>query len=146
MSVRSVFTELKGKDCAFGGGATLEKSNLIYFNPLLGFHLRYPHYELTPSPLFSFSPVYFPSLLLCLLCFLLLPQGYGKHNSQPFWLFVYCLSFLGCGRLKQGAVEETLGKRASMEVEMMTTIFVKMVMMMVEMMEACLEVDWQFLR
>lgn len=48
--------------------------------------------------------------------------------------------------MKQGAVEETLGKRASMEVEMMTTIFVKMVMMMVEMMEACLEVDWQFLR
>jgi hypothetical protein len=43
MSVRSVFTELKGKDCAFGGGATLEKSNLICFNPLLGFHLRYPH-------------------------------------------------------------------------------------------------------
>ncbi|CAK9871259.1 unnamed protein product [Sphagnum jensenii] len=88
MSVRSVFTELKGKECAFGGGATLEKSNLICFNPLLGFHLR----------------------------------------------------------LKQGAVEETLGKRALMEVEMMTTIFVKMVMMMVEMMEACLEVDWQFLR
>jgi hypothetical protein len=33
-----------------------------------------------------------------------------------------------------------------MEVEMMTAILVKMVMMMVEMMEACLEVDWQFLR
>ncbi len=48
--------------------------------------------------------------------------------------------------MKQGAVEETLGKRASMEAEMMTTIFVKMVMMMVEMMEDCLEVDWQFLR
>ncbi len=48
--------------------------------------------------------------------------------------------------MKQGAVEETLGKRTSMEVEMMTAILVKMVMMMVEMMEACLEVDWQFLR
>ncbi len=62
--------------------------------------------------------------------------SYGKHNSQPFWLFVYCLSFLGCGRLKQGAMEETLGKKTSIEVEIM----------MVEMMEACLEVDWQFLR
>ncbi len=43
-------------------------------------------------------------------------------------------------------MEETLGKRTSMEVEMMTTILEKMVMIMVEMMEACLEVDWQFLR
>jgi hypothetical protein len=43
ISVRSVLTELKGKYCAFGGGATLEKSNLICLNPLLGFHLRYPH-------------------------------------------------------------------------------------------------------
>lgn len=43
-------------------------------------------------------------------------------------------------------MEETLGKRTSVEVEMMTTILEKMVMIMVEMMEACLEVDWQFLR